>query len=149
MWFPQTAISASLYFSLPWRQLHNKQEHKLYCLVTEAHVCEQLAVSWMAIISWWHTWQAHHRTIQHNVMRYLRYLDSYRQSLRYDTSVDKLQYTLRVKKDQRYFSFITLPNVDRFWNSSTFGLSKEFAIKSLSSFPPHFNYVIATLPCEM
>jgi len=56
-------------------------------------------------------------------------------------------YTLWVKKDQRYFQSITLPNVGQIEYSFIIRFSKEFAIKWLSLFPPHLNYV-ATLPCE-
>ena len=45
------------------------------------------------------------------------------------------------------YSCITLAYVDRFWHSFTVGFSKEFAIKTLSCFPPHLIYV-ATLPWE-
>jgi len=56
-------------------------------------------------------------------------------------------YTLWVKKDQRYYSFITLANVDQFSKFFHIWIQQEICNQTLSGFPPHVNYV-ATLPCE-
>jgi len=59
----------------------------------------------------------------------------------------KMMNTTRWVKKQRYFSFITPPNVVDLHNSFDYGFSKIFTIKCLSCFSLHFNYA-ATLTCE-
>jgi len=58
-----------------------------------------------------------------------------------------LQYTLWVKKDQRYYSFVTLANVDEFPIFFHLWIQQEICNKTLSCFSPHVNHV-ATLLCE-
>ena len=55
-------------------------------------------------------------------------------------------YRVAQKSKQLILLFINLAYVDQFENSFTVGVSK-FAIKQLSCFPAHINYV-ATLPCK-
>jgi len=58
-----------------------------------------------------------------------------------------MKYTLWVKKDQRYVSFITMLNVGRFSKFFHLWIHQEICNKTLSCFLPQINCV-ATLPCK-
>jgi len=53
-------------------------------------------------------------------------------------------YTLRSHTKQRYYSFITLANVDQF-KRIIFGFNKNFALQPVSCFPSHWLCIYTTL----